>query len=126
MSVNRVNVMDLYLFTLGLSFGALLLMAVLGLSHHHAPGKIASAHGHGPGHHHGRAGKLSRHFGHTHSSEGDGSRPGPGAMFLAMVSPRTLFSLLLGFGATGPDPASTASCRVRAVVRAGGFRWLDV
>ena len=93
--------MDLYLFTLCLSFGALLLMALLGLTHHGASGKTVSAHGHGPGHHAGHTGKLPRHFAHAHSSEHGASRPGPGAMFLAMVSPRTLFSLLLGFGATG-------------------------
>ena len=90
--------MDLYLFTLLLSFGALLLMALLGLTHHHAPGKTVSAHG--PAHPH-TYGQPTHKNAHIHPPGEHPVRPGPGAMLFAMLSPRTLFSFLLGFGATG-------------------------
>ena len=78
--------MDLYLFTLGLSFGALLLMLVSGLSHHHSHGA------HGFKLHKTTAGRHG-HLNHP--------RPGVGALLLGLLTPRTFFSLLLGFGATG-------------------------
>ena len=83
--------MDLYLFCLGLSFCGLLVMALAGLGHH-------AHHGHG----HARAGvlKLTK----SSSPHGHGSRPVPvgmGVILLGLLSPRTFFSILLGFGATG-------------------------
>ena len=99
-AANRTEAMDLYLFTLVLSFSALLLMAVLGMVHH-APGKVASTHGghgHGHGPHHGL--KLHKAAASARSA-GKSDRSATGAMLFAMLSPRTLFSFLLGFGATG-------------------------
>ena len=108
--------MDPYLFTLGLSVTVLFLMAVLGLSHHHAPGKTAAVHGHGHGHSHG----LKVHH---------DTRTGTGATLLAMLSPRTFFSFLLGFGATGlllrpllPVPA--VALFIFAVLGGWGFETL--
>ncbi len=96
--------MDLYLFTLVLSFCALMLMVLLGMTHH-SPGKGTSAHGHGhgPGHAHGHGQAKDRgpvHIPGMKVHETD-SRHSLGATLLATLSPRTLFSFLLGFGATG-------------------------
>ena len=78
---------DPYLFCVGLSFCGLALMVLSGLGHrghHHHHG--ARGHGAGKGHsHHHRGGHASR-----------------GAWcLLGLFSPRVLFSLLMGFGATG-------------------------
>ena len=96
--------MDLYLFTLLLGFGGLLLMAMLGLSHGH--GAVRSHHAsaagrglrgsHGAGHHHGpalaKATLLPKH----------GARPSRGhSHLLGLLAPQVLFGLLLGFGAVG-------------------------
>lgn len=86
--------MDLYLFTLGLSFGVLVLLALLGFGHHHTTGKTAPLHG------------LKFHKGHQPPSAARGHQhhdvhPGLGAALLAMLSPRTFCGFLLGFGATG-------------------------
>ena len=82
--------MDTYLFCVGLSFAGVLLMALMGLGHH-GHGGARHHHGHG-GHSHGSA------KGHHHQ-HGGSSR---GAWFLlGLLSPRMLFSLLMGFGATG-------------------------
>ena len=83
--------MDVYLFSFCLSFGGLLLMALLGFGHHHA--------GRGHSHGHARGGKFSAH---KHSGRaGNGLRPTAAMMFLSFLSPRVFFSALLGFGATG-------------------------
>ena len=76
--------MEIYLFCLCLSFGGLVLMALSGF-------------GHGHGHLRGVGrGSHARHGGRSH---GGGFRP---AMFLlGLFSPRLLFTVLLGFGATG-------------------------
>ncbi len=97
--------MELYLFCLCLSFAGLLLMAFLGLGHHASHG----ARGHG--------GKFSAH---KHGSQPGGTRPDVALMFLGFFSPRVLFSVLLGFGATGMllhvltvwPPALIAVCAV--------------
>ena len=98
--------MDLYLFTLLLGFGGLLLMAVLGLGHGHgtAPGHHASAGGHGPhvgrGAAHGRGFTLPRAKGA--SAHGGGARPPrTHSHLLGLLAPQVLFGLLLGFGAVG-------------------------
>lgn len=78
--------MDLYLFTLALSFGALLLMSLLGFSQHHTHGGHSFKFHKVPG-------------GHSHHPVD--LRPGAGALWLGLLSPRTFFSVLLGFGATG-------------------------
>ena len=83
--------MDIYLFTLTLSFSGLVLMAVAGLGHHHhAAGKTTVPRGHGAHPHGPRPGKLP-----------GGGRGGFGALLLGLFSPRVFLSILLGFGATG-------------------------
>ena len=83
--------MDIYLFTLVLSFSGLALMALSGLGHHHAAvGKTSPLRGHGPHPHGPRVGKFQ-----------GGNRGGFGAMLLGLLSPRVFLSILLGFGATG-------------------------
>ena len=81
--------MDVYLFSLCLSFGGLLLMALLGFGHHHA--------GHGHGHVRGGRFPVHKSSGRAHG----GVRPTTAMMFLGFFSPRVFFSVLLGFGATG-------------------------
>lgn len=110
--------MDIYRFALYLGFTGLAAMAVLGAGHiggqmMHGHGGHAgidgfNAHGTGaptlghtshdialPGHGHGGA-----HHGHGHSGHGHdvGFR---WTSVLALLSPRVLFSIMLGFGATG-------------------------
>ena len=86
------ELMDVYLFCLCLSFAGLVLMALLGFGHHHA--------GHGHAAHHGasRGGKFSAH---KVGGRSDGGRAGAALAVLGYFSPRVLFSVLLGFGATG-------------------------
>ena len=86
--------MDLYLFCLGLSFSGLVLMALLGFGHHHAGHGHAAHHGHG----HGHGGKCSAH---KHGGHSGCTRANAAMMALGFLSPRLLFSVLLGFGATG-------------------------
>ena len=83
--------MDVYVFTLALSGSGLVLMAVSGLGHHHASGKISAPHHGGVHPSHGiRTGKLH-----------GGNRSGLGSLLLGLLSPRVFLSVLLGFGATG-------------------------
>ncbi len=102
--------MDLYLFTLVLGFGGLVLMAMLGLGHGSHGGHHLHGHGHGhagPGHgghaHHGVApAKFAKathvqHHGGNHAVR-QGRSP---ADLLGLLSPRVLFSLLFGFGVAG-------------------------
>ena len=79
--------MELYLFCLCLSFGGLVLMALSGLGHRHA------------GHGHARGGKGSAH--HRHTGQRNSGRTNAALFLLGLFSPRVLFSVLLGFGATG-------------------------
>ncbi len=81
--------MNAYLLCLGLSFGGLVLMSLMGLGHHHHAGY---------GHAHGGKGLRHPHGQHHH---GGGSCPGRALFLLGWFSPRVLFSVLMGFGATG-------------------------
>ncbi len=115
--------MDLYTFCLSLGFIGLLLMAVLGAlgghghhaSHgghelhggdahgfhlhgaHHGGNHDVAVHGHAA-HHHGDA-APSQSGAHSHHSQA--SPPSSGAKILSYLSPRILFAVSLGFGATG-------------------------
>jgi hypothetical protein len=90
--------MDLYLTSLALGGVGLAAMAVSGLAHHgHDSASHAGSHGH--------AGQVHSHDpGHGHHSSH--SHDGPAKVadshtLLALLSPRTLFSLCLGFGTAG-------------------------
>jgi hypothetical protein len=92
--------MDLYSFSLTLGAAGLLVMAFMGLSHGHAdsPGHGAGGHGHaGQGHAgHGHAGHSpNASHGHDSAHHTDSGR------LLALLSPRLLFSFLLGLGTAG-------------------------
>ncbi|HEX8429917.1 MAG TPA: hypothetical protein VF625_01475 [Longimicrobium sp.] len=110
--------MDSYLFCLILGFAGLLVMSLAGFGH-----GGGHSHGHG-GHdvgdvslHAGHVGHASHghvgHAGHGHGAHhagnahhhGDGhhgaERGGAGSWFLQLLSPRVLFSVLVGLGATG-------------------------
>ena len=95
--------MDLYLFTLGLSFTVLLLMAVLGMSHHHARpprSKTAAVHGHG----------------HTHGLKvPQGTRAGTGATLLATAFAADVFQLAAGLRRDG-------ACSLRPLI-SGASPW---
>lgn len=104
--------MDLYSFSLALGAAGLGVMALSGLGSRHQGGSHAAGHGHaghsGHGHgghaHAGHTHAVPAHTGHTHASHHgphvkDG---GDGRWSLgALLSPRLIFSLLLGFGAVG-------------------------
>ncbi|HEX9393236.1 MAG TPA: hypothetical protein VF923_01215 [Gemmatimonadales bacterium] len=90
--------MDAYLFCLILGAAGLALMAVTGLSRH-------GHHAH-PGHSHGHA--AGRGHAHAQGAAAHGARAGGGSLrsslgslLWSLTSPRVLFSLLVGFGATG-------------------------
>lgn len=103
--------MDLYTLFLTLGVAGLGAMALLGLGHHgHAGHAGSTGHGgHGP--HTGHA-----HTGHAHHDHGAVTRT-----MLGLMSPRVLFSLALGFGATGlVAHALSGSARV-AVALLGGL-----
>lgn len=109
--------MDLYSFSLALGAAGLGVMALSGLGSRHQGGGHAAGHGHaghgghahlGSGHaghtHGGHAHAGDAHAGHTHASHhgphvkgGSDSRWSLGAL----LSPRLIFGVLLGFGATG-------------------------
>src|SRR5437763_11368878 len=85
--------MDLYGFSLLLGAAGLLIMAFLGVSHGHAGGHAGhSGHGHaGPGH--------AAHAGHhAHASH---ATHGSQRVFMSLLSPRMIFSFLLGLGTAG-------------------------
>src|SRR5215510_5844875 len=102
--------MGLYLWSLLLGVVGLGAMAVSGLSHGHGDGHGGhgghghGGHGHG-GHGHGNGGHAHPgHHGHdgSHASTGQHEAHGAsGRSLWALMSPRYLFSLALGFGATG-------------------------
>ena len=109
--------MDLYTFCLALGFLGLLLMSALGAlgghgSHGGHVSHGADAHGfhlHGGGHHqvalHGHAthhhGDAAAPTSHSASHSHAPSNQSSGAKLLAYLSPRVLFAVSLGFGATG-------------------------
>jgi len=95
----------------------------LGAGHANAGGHALS---HGPGHAHagpGHAGHGQGHHGdHAHHGEHGGADRAMGAWFLSFLSPRVLFSVLVGLGAAGLLLASfvPAPLLLPAAV-AGGF-----
>ena len=93
--------MDLYIVSLATGAVGLGSMAIGGLSHGSHAGH--SGHGHAG---HGHAGHL--HGGHAAHGGGHGketgiaqSVPGSGSKWSALLSPRLLFALMVGFGAGG-------------------------
>jgi hypothetical protein len=101
--------MDLYTFSLLLGGAGLAAMGLNSLSHHagashsHGPalgaGHSGHGHGHGPAHPHLPAHPAAHgqaHTGHAHPATETMSRAA-----LALLSPRVLFSILLGLGLTG-------------------------
>ena len=92
-----------YGFSLALGATGLAVMALLGLSHHggdqaHGGGHHAghTGHGHDVGHH---GGHESGHHGGSHAGHHHGSDMS--ARLITLLSPRLLFSFLVGAGATG-------------------------
>jgi hypothetical protein len=104
--------MGLYIWSLLLGVVGLAAMAASGLSHGHSDGGHGAHGGHGHGGH-GHAGNGHGHAGHSHAGHshhahdghdghGHHQEHGAGAKSIwALMSPRFLFSLALGFGATG-------------------------
>lgn len=101
--------MDSYLFCLILGFVGLLVMALAGFGHGggHSSGhgghdvgdaSLHAGHGHGHAGHAHDAGHAHHHGDGHHASERGG---GAGSWFLQLLSPRVLFSVLVGLGATG-------------------------
>src|SRR5205814_76371 len=97
--------MDLYGFSLLLGAAGLLIMAFLGVSHGHAGGHASHA---GHGGHGGHAG----HSGHGHTGPAHAGHAGHHAhtshavhgtqrVFMSLLSPRVIFSFLLGLGTAG-------------------------
>lgn len=88
--------MDLYTFSLLLGGAGLAAMGLKGLGP-----RIGSGHGHHSGHHH----SGGHHSGHHHSGHphhGPVKLVGPGhASIRSFLSPRVIFSVLLGVGLTG-------------------------
>jgi hypothetical protein len=116
--------MDLYTFSLALGSAGLGVMGLSGIGHHFSQGHAGAHHGaphHGgvlrghqaghthaghtqAGHAHG-AGHALAHTGAHQAAGHHGQAPAPGAPLAralwAVVSPRVVFSFLVGFGATG-------------------------
>ena len=96
--------MNPYTFSLALGATGLVVMALGGLGHHtghaghtpHASGPSGALSGHGP---HGAALPSAAH-GHAHQSH-DGPHVQPEGKLWALLSPRVLFSFLVGVGASG-------------------------
>jgi len=115
------GIMELYTFCLLAGFVGLALMAALGAAHggshhgHHDSGDFHLGHsvnhgaGHGAAHH--TAGPVAHHGSHHHGAHHNAHRGGhreTGSSrdawlnpLLSFFSPRSLFSILLGLGATG-------------------------
>jgi membrane protein implicated in regulation of membrane protease activity len=90
--------MDPFVFSLILGGAGLATMAVSGLTRH------SSAHSrHGGGRHGHAPGGQGRHAAGHHAPHGapGGFRQTLSGLFWSLLSPRVLFSLLVGFGATG-------------------------
>ena len=98
--------MDLYITSLLLGVVGLGAMAVTGLGAHshaghgHAGGNGHGTGGHGGASHAGHGNHAVQHAGHTHHAGQNADRGGAGRL-LSLMSPRLLFSLALGFGASG-------------------------
>jgi len=96
--------MNPYTFSLALGATGLVVMALGGLGHHtghaghtsHTPGPTGALSGHG---HHGAALPNSAH-GHAHQSHTGQHGTSHGKLW-ALLSPRVLFSFLVGAGASG-------------------------
>ena len=96
--------MNPYTFSLALGATGLVVMALGGLGHHtghaghasHAPGPGSTLSGHG----HQGAPLPSHGHGPAHPSH-DGPRATPQGKLWALLSPRVLFSFLVGVGASG-------------------------
>ena len=94
-----------YGISLALGLTGLVVMAAFGLGHHGA----GAGHGHGGGGHAGHAGGHGHgghgHAGHHGSGHGGGHghavHEGAGVRLLGLLSPRVLFSFLVGAGGTG-------------------------
>ena len=130
--------MDPYTFGLTLGSVGLGVMALSGFAqaahsgHAHAHGH--SGHGHS-GTAHGHAHGHSSAHGHSHSHD-HGHAHGPahahghvGSRMLALLSPRVVFSALIGFGATGLLLRPVLGEPALLVVALGGgiaFEWLAV
>ena len=93
--------MDVYTFGLALGAAGLGVMGLSGLAHahggHHAAGRIAGRHGghHAPAVRGGVSRGAARHAGGAHSP-----RTALRGLW-SLLSPRPIFSMLVGFGATG-------------------------
>jgi len=85
--------MDIYLTSLALGAVGLAAMAF--------GGSGRSGHGHGHGHATGGHGGHGGHAGHSHGGHAHGLKETTGHSLLALMSPRLLFSVALGFGASG-------------------------
>jgi len=120
--------MNFYLFSMLLGFVGLLVMAVSGVAgghgghghghgghdvgdvslgggHAHVGGHLhaghaGGAHGHGVAHGHAAHGHGNAHNHGDHGHAGDGAKA-LGSWFLSFLSPRVLFSVLVGLGAAG-------------------------
>jgi hypothetical protein len=85
--------MTLYSFALALGAAGLVLMGLSGFVH--APGGHHTGHAHGTGH-------AGQHLGHARAgARGGGVRAGGTRALWALLSPRPLFSALVGFGVVG-------------------------
>jgi hypothetical protein len=119
--------MDFYLFSLLLGFAGLLVMALSGVAGqggHHGGGHAHGGHLHAGGHHAGDvnvhgvgghaigAGHAGGHalapahghaaaHGHAHHAHAGDAGKAVGNWFLSFLSPRVLFSVLVGIGAAG-------------------------
>lgn len=96
--------MDLYTFSLALGAAGLGVMALSGVGGRHHGGSHGAGHAHGGHAGHAHAGHA--HAAHAHTAHHAGPGHAKGASDArwslgALLSPRLLFSLLLGFGATG-------------------------
>src|SRR3954466_8186984 len=108
--------MDVYSFSLTLGGAGLLFMGLRGLGHSHtadhgshgghAGHNGGHSHGHNGGHSHGHdgghnAGHNAGHtHGHNHAQGGSHIHMGFGERAISLLSPRVLFSFLLGLGTT--------------------------
>ncbi|HUQ81725.1 MAG TPA: hypothetical protein VM076_11325 [Gemmatimonadaceae bacterium] len=119
--------MDPYTFGLTLGSVGLGVMALSGFAqathqgHAHTHGH--GGHGHHGGHAHGHAHNHAHGHGQTHAHGHPASRA------LALLSPRVVFSVLIGFGATGLLLRPTLAGPALLLAALGGgiaFEWLAV
>lgn len=127
--------MDVYGFSLALGATGLVAMAIGGLAHVGHDGHGHAGHGHSghAGHAHGgnghaaHAGTAEMQTGHAHAAP---AHPAPAhtSWFLSLLSPRTLFALLVGFGAGGllASPLGEPWRAGAAVLAAAAFEGLLV